>query len=257
MAKYKIGITEAGDAGIDLSWTNKLNSVDGAVVITKCVSTGFYNAAITHKAKLIIHATITGFGGTILEPMVPSPYEEFVAINALIKGGFPKEKMVIRIDPIIPTKKGIERAMAVMEYFIDAGFNRFRISVIDMYPHVRARFYAANIPSPYGDNFFASREQMTEVDAMLREVKEYYFARTNRVPLRIESCAEPYLKEPIACGCISEYDLRLLGLDPLDADALGRQRKHCMCYSGKTELLSNKTPCKHQCLYCYWKHQEE
>lgn len=38
MAKYKIGITEAGDAGLDLSWVNKLDTVDGAVVITKCIS---------------------------------------------------------------------------------------------------------------------------------------------------------------------------------------------------------------------------
>lgn len=29
MPKYKIGITEAGDAGLDLSWANKLDTVDG------------------------------------------------------------------------------------------------------------------------------------------------------------------------------------------------------------------------------------
>lgn len=42
MAKYKIGITEAGDAGIDLSWVDKLGAVDGAIVITKCVSVDFH-----------------------------------------------------------------------------------------------------------------------------------------------------------------------------------------------------------------------
>ena len=46
MAKYKIGITEAGDAGLDLSWKEKLGTVDGAVVITKCVSPAFYNAVV-------------------------------------------------------------------------------------------------------------------------------------------------------------------------------------------------------------------
>ena len=31
MAKYKIGITEAGDAGLDLSWKERLESVTGSL----------------------------------------------------------------------------------------------------------------------------------------------------------------------------------------------------------------------------------
>ena len=44
MAKYKIGITERGDAGLDVSWVGKLDAVDGAVVITKCLSPACYDA---------------------------------------------------------------------------------------------------------------------------------------------------------------------------------------------------------------------
>ena len=43
MAKYKIGITERGDAGLDVSWVGKLDAVDGAVVITKCLSPACYD----------------------------------------------------------------------------------------------------------------------------------------------------------------------------------------------------------------------
>lgn len=35
MAMYRIGVTESGDAAIDLSWVQKMGTVDGAVVITK------------------------------------------------------------------------------------------------------------------------------------------------------------------------------------------------------------------------------
>ena len=87
MAKYKIGITEAGDAGLDLSWVNKLDTVDGAVVITKCISPEFYDAVLSNKDKLIIHATFTGYGHSVLEPNVPSPYDEFDAIMALERAG--------------------------------------------------------------------------------------------------------------------------------------------------------------------------
>ena len=60
MALYKIGITEAGDAGVDLSWVEKLDRVDAAVLITKCVSPDFFDATLEHKDRLIVHATITG-----------------------------------------------------------------------------------------------------------------------------------------------------------------------------------------------------
>lgn len=135
MALYKIGITEAGDAGVDLSWVEKLDRVDAAVLITKCVSPDFFDAALEHKDRLIVHATITGYGHSALEPNVPTPYEEFAAIMELVKAGFPMEKIVIRIDPIIPTEKGLSVAYRTMISFMEMGFQRYRVSVIDMYPH--------------------------------------------------------------------------------------------------------------------------
>ena len=104
MAKYKIGITEAGDAGLDLSWKERLESVDGAILITKCVSPSFLKAVLEHKEKIIVHATFTGYGRSVVEPCVPPPYEEFDAILQLVKNGFPRERIVIRIDPIIPIR---------------------------------------------------------------------------------------------------------------------------------------------------------
>lgn len=134
MALYKIGITEAGDAGVDLSWVEKLDRVDAAVLITKCVSPDFFDAALEHKDRLIVHATITGYGHSALEPNVPTPYEEFAAIMELVKAGFPMEKIVIRIDPIIPTEKGLSVAYRTMISFMEMGFQRYRVSVIDMLP---------------------------------------------------------------------------------------------------------------------------
>lgn len=254
MNQYKIGITEAGDAGADLSWVQRLDEVDGAILITKRISPDFFDEVLKHKDKLIIHATFTGYGHSVLEPNVPPPYEEFDAINTLVKHGFPKERIVIRIDPIVPTEKGLNKALTVFKSFMDEGFNRFRISVIDMYPHARKRFKQANLPLPYGNNTFASKGQLLAVDKRLKRAVNYWIGKGYaKEDLRIEACAEPGLSVPIQCGCISDYDLRLLGLDAENADSSGYQRKHCMCYSGKTELLRNKHRCEHQCLYCYWR----
>ena len=72
MAKYSIGVTEAGDAGVDLSWEKKLGDVDGAILITKNVTPDFRAAVMRNTDKVIVHATVTGFGGSILELNVPS-----------------------------------------------------------------------------------------------------------------------------------------------------------------------------------------
>lgn len=255
MAKYKIGITEAGDAGIDLSWANKLASVDGAILVTKNITPGFIKKVLENKNKLIVHVTCTGYGGTVLEPYVPASRLQRCAATDMVLRGFPREKVVIRVDPIIPTEKGLGRALDTIEAFMREGFNRFRVSIIDMYPHARDRFKDAKLPLPYGENGFSpDGEQLAAVDEMIREAREYW-AELRRDParLRIESCAEPGLREPIPCGCISSFDLALLGLETGDTDSVGPQRPKCMCYSGKTELLTHKQRCPHGCLYCYWK----
>ena len=42
----KIGITERGDAGLNFDWRDKLPSVDGAVLITKCLNDDFIEAVL-------------------------------------------------------------------------------------------------------------------------------------------------------------------------------------------------------------------
>ena len=253
MSQYKIGVTEAGDAGIDLSWEDKLDNVDGAILITKQITPEFIDKVITHKDKIIVHSTITGYGHSILEPKVPYPGEEILATKHLVDAGFPKEKIVIRVDPIIPTEKGLfQKALdKVFRPCLVYGFKRYRISIIDMYPSVRKRFLEAGLPLPYENGMFSpSKNQIHNVDLLVAFVN--IFSNTND-PIRIESCAEPGLTQTIQCGCVSAYDLALLGLNPSSCDETGFQRKHCLCYSGKKELLQSKHPCLHGCLYCYWR----
>ena len=57
MAKYRIGVTEAGDAGIDLTWEDMLEQVDGAILITKNINKHFCDAVMRHKDKVIVYWT--------------------------------------------------------------------------------------------------------------------------------------------------------------------------------------------------------
>lgn len=243
----KIGITERGDAGLDLSWAAKLNKFDAAVLITKNITDEFIETVMPFKNKIILHATCTGMGGSRIEPNVPDYKTQLSQVQKLINKGFPEKQITIRIDPIVPVKSGLELAQAV----IDASpVKRFRFSVLDAYPHVRQRFIANNITPPYGNNFQPPDYMFDNMRKwLLSQPSDYIF----------ESCAEPKLANIapniIATGCVSKKDLDILNIAIPDdqLEIAGRQRNTCLCITGKTELLNNKARCPHQCLYCFWK----
>lgn len=244
MNNIKIGITEAGDAAIDYSWLHKLDACNGVILITKNLADKLISEIIKHQEKIILHATCTGMGGTPIEPNVPIYTKQLAQVQKLIDAGFPVERITIRIDPIVPTEKGLKTAQKV----IDASpIKRFRVSALDTYPHVRERFVAAGVPLPYGNSFQPSAYQFAAMREWLASQNpEYVF----------ETCAEPLLKDAPnvrASGCISHVDLEKFGIHDYDNFVKGRQRRDCLCLSCKTELLNNRHRCPHGCLYCYWK----
>lgn len=246
MIGVRIGITERGDASIDYGWEEKLNTVDGAVLITKNVTDEFISRTLPVKDKVILHATITGFGGSVLEPNVMPAEMSMEQLKALMELGFPATHIVVRVDPIIPTARGLGKAKKVIAMGADIGITRFRISVLDMYLHVKERFRNAGLDYPYGSRFSATDRQMADVDVMLKNVLAEFPS------ISIECCAEPRLKVPKHTGCIGPKDFALLGLNAPREETGRKQRAECLCSSCKTELLTNKCRCPNGCLYCYW-----
>jgi hypothetical protein len=221
----QIFVTERGDAGLDLSWKNKPGPF---ILITKRPST-FLTTELPDNA--ILHCTITGHGGTKLEPGVNKPEIELDAYNRLCDL-YGAAKIVLRVDPIIPTSKGIAIANSILAH----SRGRTRISFIDAYPHVRARFKQACLPDLPWDGLHAPLNTRRDVLCSLH------------APYRPEVCGEPGL----ACeGCVSKLDLYVLKI--YGGTRGGKQRADCQCLAEKTEALSNRGQCKHGCLYCYWK----
>ena len=235
----KIGITERGDAGLDFTWLKKIDECEFVILITKNIHENFISKVLPYKDKIIIHATVTGFGGTILEKNVPTLETSYNMLSMLIDAGFPKNQIVLRLDPIIPTPKGIITASTVLETMAPLGIKRCRISFLDMYNHVKARFKNNNISLPY-DTFTAPKEMIEHAITTLENTygKHYTF----------EACAE-YVKCRV--GCISHKDADILEKE-VDFNKTKNQRNACLCSANKFELLDNKHPCPHGCLYCYW-----
>lgn len=231
----KIGITERGDAGLDLSWADKMNEVDGAVLITKNPTPAFIDLVKEHKDKLIVHTTITGAGGSPIEPNIPKPYELYPLFNTILDILGP-EKTVLRIDPVIPTRYWILAAHGVY-VALSMREHRTRVSILDYYPRVNRKFIEAGIPT-MDYRFHASFDVRNDI--------------INLFGSSVEICAEPGFN---SIGCVSQRDAKALGLSLTseESNTLLGQRRGCTCLGIKTELLTKKEPCPYGCLYCYWK----
>lgn len=252
----RIGITERGDAGLDFSWYQKLFSgnYDGAILITKNTNEKFQtNLMHLYQSfpNILVHITCTGFGGTHLEPFVPKYVIQLNYMQDLLFDGFPADHMVLRLDPIIPTTKGLQIARQVLDDFErrNTGISRIRISLLDEYKHVKERLQKQKF-HPFYQGFQPTKQMRDNTIAMLKDYPNLLF----------EACAEDLLAETahlpnlIVKGCISETELDLFNLksDPFMLTNC-QNRNGCHCLSCKVELLTQRHRCPHQCLYCYWK----
>lgn len=243
---FKVGITERGDAALDFSWIDKMLSVDMAIIISKRLSDELIDKLVWTKDAVIFHMTVTGYGGTVLEPNVPSPkwalkqFYKLIDQGFNIEAGFPVEQIVLRIDPIIPTPKGLQRVKEVLDLFSCTGISRVRYSFIDMYTHVIERFTNAGLRNPYGTDEFAPSK--AHIDQAMKLIDSY------RHIYQFESCSE-YTKDQV--GCISQLDVDILKI-PGTLQGSSKQRKSCLCPGNKIELLGKRSQCEHRCLYCYW-----
>lgn len=238
------GITEAGEVAFDLSCFDRL--YDGNIIITKRLTDKLIEKLIEHKDKVILHLTCTGMGGSKVEPLVPISDMTVSKYMKLIQGGFPQEQVVLRVDPIVPTEKGINTACRVIRQFHGTGMMppRVRYSVLDMYKHVVERFKERGFPIPY-ETFHAPKKMVDQVRERMQEYSEKY-------GFKLEACAEPGLdKTP----CLSQTDIDLLNLThKITLVGSAGQRKTCGCPANKKELLKKKPErCGNRCVYCFWK----
>lgn len=204
------------------------------------------------EIPIVVHCTCTGWGHTRMEPNVPDYKQQLAQMKKLIESGFPASRMVLRIDPIFPTEKGVKRVSEMLNYYHSLGLPeneiRYRISIVDEYPHVRERYKKLGFTPMYGGSFYPSEDQRNLVGNALSEY-----------PYQFDTCAEDILayKFPATFrikGCISTEDLQIMGIKYDGTFPENPQgRNGCHCLACKTELLTPRKKCPHNCLYCFWK----
>ena len=244
--KNLIGITERGDAALDTSWKGWVFEQKRPAILISKDSAKLFNEitkmsnAYGFLPNIIVHCTITGFGGTKIEPNVPTAdvslewYSKFVNLLG-------KDRVVLRCDPVIPTEKCA--AFAATNVMSKALGTRIRFSFLDMYSHVKQRFLDAGIDIDKLGIKDGSLHAGLDYRLKLIQLMKRHIAD----PSLLSACGEPGIQnEP----CVSKRDCDILGVELMQSSH--SQRFACHCAANKTELLKTRGQCMHGCLYCYW-----
>lgn len=239
----RIGTCEAGEIAYNLDAFDRLYK--GNIIITKRLTDKLIEKLIEYKDKIILHLTVTGMGSTRIEPFVPNPQATLEKLQKLIDGSFPTDHIVLRVDPIVPTIKGINTATSVLRLFRGLGIKRVRISFLDNYKHVRERFKEIGVELYNGEFHAPLKERLKYLSAIKYCAEECGYES-------VEACGEPGIE---SMPCLSQKDIDILGLtEEIVLEGSAEQRKSCGCPANKSELLRVKPHrCENKCLYCYWK----
>ncbi len=199
-------------------------------------------------SQVYLHFTVTGFGGTEIEPAIPEPLKALNQLKKLVDL-FGSERISLRFDPILFYKKE-EKVKTNFDFFpqiveFSEKFNIKRIifSFVQFYPTVIKRFKKAGIE--YIDP--PENEKISLARKLVNKLKNS--------SAKLYSCSQDFLT--ILDGveksrCIdAEYlsEIHPLGWKIEHKKDRG-QRKECGCSQSK-DIGSYSLNCPYPCLYCY------
>ena len=257
-----IGITERGDAALTKEWYSWVyKNHQPAILITKDPrklvkeNRSLFFGEV--KGNVILHATITGLGGTPIEPGVTNYKEQLNYLSDCLQNpDFHRERLVIRQDPLIPffiQDPEYQGAVTEIAKFASNNGLRYRISFLDYYNHVKDRFAIIKEQYPRW-TVCINNQNKYQTDLHIKlSLRESFLQSLIDLGIPesiIEICGEPGMK---CTGCISQRDLDIFGISVTETLLKNMQRPACACLGIKYELLNNKHPCAHNCAYCYWK----
>lgn len=251
--KAHVGITEGYDPRFSDSWFLLDDFADFSVIISKGLPTKKgQERMLANPKRYIFHAGMTGMGGSVNEPNVKPWKEQLAAVEDFVQRGFPRDHVVIRIDPIMPVKWGIELAKEVATAAFEKGFKVFRYSFMDAYAHVQKRYAGKGASDLLTSNWIKAQEEQAK--------KNIYvwldFCTTMEAKgCQFFTCAESWIApEHHIIGCVSGRDFDLCGIPRSKmVGTTSKQRGDCKCDGSKFELMPHlRVRCPHKCTYCFW-----
>lgn len=198
---------------------------------------------LSEYEQIFLHLTITGLGGSQLEPHVPSPKDVLSLLPQVIAALKSPQRIRIRFDPIIhmhdPEGKTVENLFYFDELapqIADAGIQHVSTSWVQIYRKVASRLDRKNW-------------RVLEITSEQQKDEQHYLQQTaEKYELQLHGCCVPGWPQS---QCI-DGDL-LTRLHPSGRQASTRKAKGQRPGCGCTESwdIGWYYPCPHGCLYCY------
>ena len=200
-------------------------------------------------AQSYFHLTITGLGGTPLEPGAPAPERAMTQLPGLVAMAGRPERVSIRFDPIVFWREGagLRTNLPFFERLApsvaEAGIRDVRVSFAQWYGKARKR------AARRGVEFIDPAEEEKRAGAL------ELAATASKWGLILHACAQDSLAARPGFRRSSCIDgARLSELHPDHEPASVRkdrsQRPECGCTESR-DIGSYTQVCFHSCVYCY------
>lgn len=194
-------------------------------------------------SQVYVHLTITGLGGTPVEPRVPPPEQTLAQIPALIDFLGDPRRLRVRPDPLLLFQRGretfsnIETAAGLIREAAALGVQTFSTSFVELYPKVKRRLEQRGWSAA---PFTAAKRQ--QIWNQLAGVAASCGAT-------LHACCIP---DQPPSRCIDGYLLAALHPqgEPCRLDKAQGQRTRCGC-THSVDLGWYNMGCPSGCLYCY------
>jgi len=199
--------------------------------------------------QLYFHFTITGLGGSFIEPGVPPPERTLAQLETLVEIAGRPERVSLRFDPVV-FWEGQGKRLTNLAFFESLAaraasleIKTVRFSFAQWYGKAKRR--AARCGFRYVD---PSAEEKLKAARRLVEI-----ARAQGISLF--SCSQDFLAEVPGIEPSSCIDGRLLQTfhpsgEPASELRDKTQRRECRC-TQSVDIGSYTQSCPHSCLYCY------
>ena len=201
-------------------------------------------AALSEADQVFVHWTVTGLGGTFVEPNVPPPHTQVALLDDIAAFVGDPRRIHWRYDPLVSARRGDERVTNVdldifrplAEAFTRTGVPAVHTSFATVYRKVTRRLAGAGI----------------EFEEYRAEARRGFIAElagvSAQLGMQLVTCCEPGFSMQ---RCIDGELLAKLhpANEPCRAEGARDQRKLCGCTISLD--IGRYLPCPNRCLYCY------
>lgn len=199
--------------------------------------------------QVYCHLTVTGLGGSALEPGVPAPEDALGQLESLITIAGRPERVSLRFDPVL--------------HWSEAGTVRTNLSFFERTVRQAAVLGVRDVRTSFAQRYGKAVKRFGRAGLEFRdpplEEKRVILAQmvslAGSLGARLFVCGQRFLADVPGVRASSCIDGRLLAdLHPAGESASTRkdksQRADCQC-TESVDIGSYTQTCPHSCVYCY------